>query len=217
MSKWVQPLTILSLKDWFHCSWDVLSLNDVSILTWNQNPWMHMNVVLTLSSFQFLCISNKNPEGGQWGSHVPSHPYLLIPSSKARPKQAKAKNIRATQGAAGWCQNLHRRKAFAAITAASELGNASRLCPPLHIAWGGWIKGRRWSAALVFGWTSCLQDLTRFRIDDSYWLDLLGLFSLEPAFSWIASEQQKVTFTARWTKACTNFPQILHGLPGKVT
>ena len=56
-------------------------------------------------------------------------------SSKMRPKQARKKRSVARKGAIGWCQNFHSKKQFAAITAASELGKASRLCPPLHMAW----------------------------------------------------------------------------------
>ena len=52
-----------------------------------------------------------------------------------RPKQASKKRSVARKGAIGWCQNFHSKKQFAAITAASELGKASRLCPPLHMAW----------------------------------------------------------------------------------
>ena len=59
--------------------------------------------------------------------------HQILP--KMRPKQARKKRSVARKGAIGWCQNLHSKKQFAAITAASELGKASRLCPPLHMAW----------------------------------------------------------------------------------
>ena len=158
----------------------------------NEGPMSHP----TLPSYTFFQGAAETGEGEEHQSH-PGRCRVM-------PKSPQKESIRRHHSSIGTGQRFPALPAFAHGLMSFGMDQGSKVIRGFGI-WLNFLKS----------W--CLQDLTRFRIDDSYWLDLLGLFSLEPAFSWIASEQQKVTFTAHWTKACTNFPEIFHGLPGKVT
>lgn len=148
--------------------------------------WMHMNVVLTLSSFQsfqFLCISNKNPEGGQWGSHVPSHLtflYLLPRRGRNRRRRRASEPPRVLPGDAKISTEGKHSPPSQQHRSWATLPGSARLC-----TWPGEGDGSRVEGDLRVWYLVELLEimmLTRSYKVSNWWFLLIGPFRV--VFSW---------------------------------